>query len=857
MKFACPNCTQHLEVDHSWAGGSVECPTCRHQVFLPRVIAPPARPALPVATGGRKWWMGLAAVFALLAAGGWLLVLQPDLLVRSTSRETAEPVPAAMAAAETLVDEKTATVEEVEEVAMVVAEPEEVVVEVVESMADPVDWLRERPELRPAVLRLTQSSRFPAVFQGRVVGEVSLPAGTEVELMAWDGDTVRVRYRDGEQDLAWEATNLAEEAGVLMASAVSAESPAIGATGPVVAGEEAMVEAEGEADTEVRLLEAAAKIDGMIKVGLAKKKADPPAAVDDARFLRRAYLTAIGRIPTAEEAAEFLAEKNPHKRRNLVSRLVRSPGYASQMSNWVFDRLRIVDYNTQSQIRLPVYRQWVRDAVETNMPWDRMVTSLLTGLGGGWDDETATVGYFTRDRGMPLDNLAITMRVFLGSRMECAQCHNDPFGDTKQKTFFRLAAFTNGQDPMRQDLFYDIFREMNERPIDSIEHHAAWMFWRDIYGNSLGGGGTGRIALPHDYQYRDARPGDVEGAKSPFGKLTSTTGRRDRDDGRRMLAEWMTQGTGERFPGMIANSMWRKVMGRGFFEPGDDYVEPEEAHDPPVAGHLSKLMVELDYNLRDFQEVLMLTDAFQTAPNPGGSEAVGGADDFRGRPVQRLAAEQVWDSLVTLVSGNPDHQAPQAADRRIFVWGQPVLEGQMDMGELSREVLAINDERELRRYFTAFVDKLKDERDAPQSEGEGAMMMRQDPVDFVRGTLPRASELPSPAPRNHFVALFGQSGRDAVDGATREPNIGQVLSLMNGFVQQELIAKEKSKLNKDVREAPEPSDKIRQLYLAIFSREPTADEIAALEAEFERAPATAQANIASAMLMSAEFLYLQ
>ena len=852
MKFACPNCTQHLEVDNSWSGGSVECPTCRHAVFLPRVIAPASQP--PAQAGGRKWWLGLVAAFALLAAVGWSVAMWPDPQARSLSVETVETeeVETVMAMAEMSMEEGSSPVDEV---SMVAAEPEEVVVEVVESVVNPVDWLRERPELRPDVLLLTQGVRFPAVFQGRSVGEVTVPPGTEVELAAWDGETVRLRYRDGELELAMEGTNLAETAAVLMAASANVEVPEVpAADSPVVAD---VAAAEGEAESEGRLLEAAAEIDGLIKVGLAKRKTEPPAAVDDARFLRRTYLTAIGRIPTEGEAEEFLTDPNPHKRSNLVSRLVRSPGYASQMTNWVFDRLRIVDHNSQAQIRLPVYRQWVREAVETNMPWDQMVTSLLTGLGGGWDGETATVGYFTRDRGMPLDNLAITMRVFLGSRMECAQCHNDPFGDTKQKTFFRLAAFTNGQDPMHQDVFYGIYREMTELSLDSIEHRAARMFWQDVYGNSLGGGGTGRIALPHDYQYRDARPGDVEGAKTPFGKTKTTTGRRDRDDGRSMLAEWMTQGTGERFPGMIANSMWRKIMGRGFFEPSDDYVESAEAHDPAVAAYLVKMMEKLNYNLRDFQEVLMLTEAFQAGPNPGESEAVGGADDFRGRPVQRLAAEQVWDSLVTLVSGNPDHQAPQPADRRIFVWGQPVLEGQMDMGQLSREVLAIKDERELRRYFLAFVDQLKAERDAPQVDDEAVPMMQRDPVDFVRGTLPRASELPSPAPRNHFVALFGQSGRDVVDGATREPNIGQVLSLMNGFVQQELIAKQESKLNETVREAPEPADKIRKLYLAIFSREPTAEEAEALASEFERAPATAHANIASAMLMSAEFLYLQ
>ena len=123
--------------------------------------------------------------------------------------------------------------------------------------------------------------------------------------------------------------------------------------------------------------------------------------------------------------------------------------------------------------------------------------------------------------------------------MECAQCHDDPFGDTKQKDFFRLAAFTNGQQPMKQDLFRGIFQEMNALSRETTEHQAAWMFWRDVYGNSLAGGGTGRIALPHDYQYADGHPGDIEGARVPFGKTTALTGRRDRDDGRAKLAEWV------------------------------------------------------------------------------------------------------------------------------------------------------------------------------------------------------------------------------------------------------------------------------------------------------------------------------
>lgn len=605
------------------------------------------------------------------------------------------------------------------------------------------------------------------------------------------------------------------------------------------------------------LVAAAKKIDALIAAHHAKNNFKKPNLVGDERFLRRAYLVGIGRIPTSEETKDFLEESNPNKRSNLIAALMQSPGYASHMTNWMFDRLRMVDYNNVAQIRYPVYRQWVREAVNQDMPWDKMVSELLTTNGGGWDEDSAAIGYFTRDRGMPLDNLAVTMRIFLGSRMECAQCHDDPFGDTKQKDFFRLAAFANGLEPMKQDLFYGIFREMDAMPQTSVEHRAAWMFWRDIYGSSLAGGGTGRIALPTDYKYKDGRPGDIEGARAPFGKVTNLAGTRDRDDGREKLAEWITLGTGDRFASMIANAMWRRVMGAGYYEPGDEYLETSETYDPAISSHLANLMVDQKYSLRDFQQTLMLTEVFQFEANSSASLADGGADDFRGRRVKRMTAEQIWDSLVTLVSGNPDNQSPPPADQRIFIDGAPVLEGQMTMAQLSREVMAIKNERKLRQYFIGFVEKVKADREVKSGEESAAALMRRDPVGFVRGTLPRAADLPSPAPRNHFVALFGQSNRNVVDGSTREPNMAQVLSLMNGFVQAEVVNKPDAHLNQDVAGAGAAEDKIRQLYLAIFSRNPNAEETSLMAEEFSHAPSTAVANVASSMIMSAEFLYIQ
>src|SRR5690606_22231142 len=134
------------------------------------------------------------------------------------------------------------------------------------------------------------------------------------------------------------------------------------------------------------------------------------------------------------------------------------------------------------------YRHWVRQAMEDNMPWDDFTMKLLASTGDGWDPETAAVGYYTRDRGMPLDNLANSMRIFLGSRMECAQCHDDPFGVTERRDFYELAAFTEGQGPMRRSHMDKLWRELEDGDRRrTIDYSVAQVMWDSVYNLSLGG----------------------------------------------------------------------------------------------------------------------------------------------------------------------------------------------------------------------------------------------------------------------------------------------------------------------------------------------------------------------------------
>lgn len=599
--------------------------------------------------------------------------------------------------------------------------------------------------------------------------------------------------------------------------------------------------------------EAAFKIDTLIANFYRNKKLPVPEVTDDATFMRRAFLVTIGRIPTAEEAWTFIEIEDPNKRVELVDYLMKSPGYSSHMTNWAFDMLRLRDYR-QGQGNNEPYRNWIRQAMDQNMPWNEFVDQLVSSRGNGWDPKTAAVGYYISDRGMPLDNLSNTMRVFLGTRMECAQCHDDPFGETERKDFYHLAAFTHGQGQLNQHLMSKLWTELrDERESQGFEYQVGQLFWDRIYGMSLGGGGAGRIRLPSDYQYRDGKPGEMVGGKTPFGKHARTSDRRDDDDSREKLSEWITVKTEPQFSSVIANRMWKRVMGKGIHEPVDDYIDASKTVYPELMRYLSKLMHELDYDLRAFQNVLLLTKTFQFATNPNPSTLAGG-DDFHGRKIERLSAEQIWDSLITLSNGDPDRLPKRSADNRIFVGGKPVLVGQMDMVQLSNEVLALKTEAQVRRYFKDFTERVK--KEGGTKKGSASMMMGE-VKKYGADSAVRASELPSPAPREHFLYLFGASDREVVEAASKDPNVGQMLSLMNGFVQRHLVNKPDAHLYKSIQNVTSTHEKIRRLYLAILSRPPTEQEMEWMVAEVESAGDQAYRNIVAALVMSSEFVFLQ
>lgn len=601
------------------------------------------------------------------------------------------------------------------------------------------------------------------------------------------------------------------------------------------------------------LQKAAYNVDKFVAELYKSKKLAVPAVVDDATFLRRSFLVSTGRIPTLDEARSFLEIEDEKKRQLLVGYLMNTDGYRSHMTNYMLDLLRVQDKFGNRNTAAP-YVEYIRHSVEDNMSWDKFTKKLISAKGSAWEDGNGAVGYFVRDKGMPLDNMSNTMRIFLGERMECAQCHDSPFNKWERMDFYELAAFTHGQYEMNKGPWDKVWRDVRDAKEERSDfgNLVRWL-GDNVHYLSLAGGGDGRIKLPSDYQYRDGEPGEMIAGKTPFGPRVRGSDRKNAGDGRDELASWIVDEKNERFSILIANRMWKRIMGNPIFDPVDEYVEPDKTITPGLVLYLSKLMKELDYDLRAFQHVLLQTKTFQFAANPQAFDA-GMPQAFNGRQLERMSAEQIWDSLVTLTAGDPDKLAKRKYSNTIYYNGKPVMVGKKTMSQLSRELLAIKSPGEYRTYVNELLREFK-----KGSKGASADMMsmaRASRPGPVNG-LARASELPSPSPAGHFLRDFGQSDRELIESATKEANMAQVLAVMNGHVEKMVVSNSGAAVYKALEDGSTDSDKVRFLFYAILSRPPTDPEMNMLMRDVVDGSRDSYQNLVSALISTHEFIFVQ
>ncbi|MEL6110109.1 MAG: DUF1549 and DUF1553 domain-containing protein, partial [Planctomycetota bacterium] len=413
---------------------------------------------------------------------------------------------------------------------------------------------------------------------------------------------------------------------------------------------------------------AAAQLDTLIEDKLLEVDQEPNRYISDEVFLRRIYLDVAGRIPTLSEAQAFLDSTDPDKREELIDTLLSSPDYVSHFYNFWADTLRLRE-RPQPNIVMEPFLAYVKDAIRTNMPYDEWVYEMLTADGKIWDNPA--VGYQLRDDGMPLPYIDNTVRVFLGTQIGCAQCHDHPFDQWTQYQFYELAALTAGTRTRmkRGDPGYKKANPANKLISEARGHYdkgrVPGAFQRMVRANTYRVSEVkAQLRLPHDYAYDDAKPKSLVEPDVLWGEIPSKA---QKASPRHQFAAWLTSPDNEQFANTLVNRLWKRYMGIGFVEPIDDFRDEHLPSNRPAMEFLAKEFVRSGYNVKDLVRIILYSRTYQRAASDY-DLTDGGTYHFPGPVIRRMTAEQVWDSMLTLaVRNSMPFQRPTAKEIKPYL----------------------------------------------------------------------------------------------------------------------------------------------------------------------------------------------
>jgi RNA polymerase sigma factor (sigma-70 family) len=366
------------------------------------------------------------------------------------------------------------------------------------------------------------------------------------------------------------------------------------------------------------VLRLAAQIDKHLAARWAAAQVEPAAPTDDAEFLRRVYLDIAGRIPSVAEARAFLDDKATDKRLRLVEELLQNPRYVVHFTN-VWRALMLPEANTgiQGRLYVPGFEAWLRKQLARNLSYDQMVREVLTTpvVGGGPPGainlyqnpgEPTPVAYYLTKEVKPENLAASTARLFLGVRLECAQCHDHPFADWKRDQFWSYAAFFSGLEASRRGDIAIPAREVADRRELTIP-------------------GSNRVV----------KASFLDGTEPVWKPSVGT---------RAILADWMTTGENPYFTRAAVNRLWAHFFGVGLTEPVEDMIGSETvASHPELLTELARDFTAHRFDVKFLIRALTASRAYQMT---SAGKAPEDPQLFARMPLRGLSPEQLFDSLV-------------------------------------------------------------------------------------------------------------------------------------------------------------------------------------------------------------------
>lgn len=364
-------------------------------------------------------------------------------------------------------------------------------------------------------------------------------------------------------------------------------------------------------------------VDELVFANLKRLGIPPSEICDDSTFLRRASIDIAGHPPTLEETRAFLADSSPLKRQNLVESLLNSPGYADYFANkWAaLLRNKRLDKGTPASF---AFHSWLRDGLQANRPYDQLIRELLAATGVAVSNPP--VAWYNQVK-TPEQQVEDVAQLFLGVRMNCAQCHHHPFERWSQQDYYGLSAF---------------FTQIGRRPTA-------------IAGQSVIFHKRG-IAMAENKKTKEpVKPAGLGGQKMDIAPD---------DDPRLALADWMSAKSNPFLAKSLVNRYWKHFFNRGLVEPEDDIRDTNPPSNPELLDALARHFTESGFNLKEVVRVIANSSAYQLATSPNVHNAAD-RQNFSHYYPKRLNAEVLLDAVDQLTGATTDFADLPAGTRAI------------------------------------------------------------------------------------------------------------------------------------------------------------------------------------------------
>jgi hypothetical protein len=343
-------------------------------------------------------------------------------------------------------------------------------------------------------------------------------------------------------------------------------------------------------------------IDTLVHNKLRKLRITPAPLCDDETFLRRVFVDIVGTLPTAEEYQKFVFSKDPQRREKLVDELLSRKEFAEL---WVLKWAELLQVRSSNQVSykaMLLYYNWLQDRIARNVPVNEWVQELLGASGGTFKSPATNYYQNETDILKVSENVA---QVFMGMRIQCAQCHNHPFDRWTMDDYYGFAAF-----------FSQIGRKGADDPREVIVF------------NSKGG----EVANPVTRQ--------VMKPKFLGGTAPDLKG----EDRRVALARWLASPDNPYFATNLANRVWQHFFGVGIIDEADDVRISNPASNPELLAELGKRFTSYRYDFKKLVRDICTSRTYQLATTTNDTNA-GDTRNFARSYLRRIKAETFLDCI--------------------------------------------------------------------------------------------------------------------------------------------------------------------------------------------------------------------